>query len=57
MPEICYECASRREIGYCYISRPKGLGLYTQVDLSEPRSGLTEQPRPSGLGKLHRNPP
>ena len=22
-----------------------------------PRSGLTEQPRPSGLGKLHRNPP
>jgi CheY-like chemotaxis protein len=31
--------------------------LNTQVDLSEPRSGLTEQPRPSGLGKLHPNPP
>jgi len=24
---------------------------------SEPRSGLTEEPRPSGLGKLHRNAP
>jgi len=28
----------------------KAPGPYTQVDLSEPRSGLTEQPRPSGLG-------
>ena len=29
----------------------------TQIDLSEPRSGVTEQPRPSGLGKFYRNPP
>jgi hypothetical protein len=29
----------------------------TDFDLSEPRSGLTEQPGPSGLGKLHRNAP